>query len=62
MRSYALSFGAGLLVGMVYVVLRTKSPAPPIIALVGLLGMVVGEKAATLVTHGIWPIVRDWWS
>jgi XapX domain-containing protein len=35
----------GLLVGVVYGVIRVKSPAPPIVALFGLLGMVLGEQA-----------------
>ena len=43
MKGYLLSLLAGFLVGGVYAILRVKSPAPPIIALLGLLGMVVGE-------------------
>ena len=35
----------GLLVGVVYGVIRVKSPAPPVIALLGLLGMVLSEQA-----------------
>jgi XapX domain-containing protein len=35
----------GLLVGLAYGVIRVKSPAPPIVALFGLLGMVLGEQA-----------------
>jgi XapX domain-containing protein len=31
--------------GVAYGVIRVKSPAPPIIALLGLLGMVLGEQA-----------------
>jgi XapX domain-containing protein len=34
----------GTLVGVLYGVIKVKSPAPPIIALVGLLGMVLGEQ------------------
>lgn len=44
MKIYLLSLGVGLLVGVLYYVLNVRSPAPPIVALVGLLGMVVGEK------------------
>jgi XapX domain-containing protein len=40
----AASFGAGAVVGVVYWLLRVPSPAPPPIALVGLLGMVIGER------------------
>ena len=36
----------GLGVGVLYGLLRVKSPAPPIIALLGLLGMVLGEHLA----------------
>jgi XapX domain-containing protein len=44
MRSFAVSFGVGLVVGLLYAFLRVRSPAPPLIALVGLLGMVLGEQ------------------
>jgi XapX domain-containing protein len=39
MKACLLSFGAGLLVGVVYSLLDVRSPAPPVIALVGLLGI-----------------------
>ena len=42
-RSFALSFAVGLGVGAVYALLHVKSPAPPVVALAGLLGMVIGE-------------------
>jgi len=45
MRDYAISLTIGLAVGVVYGLLRFRSPAPPLIALVGLLGMLVGEQA-----------------
>jgi XapX domain-containing protein len=44
MKGLLISFVVGLLVGVVYGVIRVKSPAPPIVALVGLLGMVLGEQ------------------
>ena len=44
MKVFLVSFVVGLLVGVLYGVIRVKSPAPPIIALVGLLGMVLGEQ------------------
>jgi XapX domain-containing protein len=44
MRLYLLSLGAGLLVGVVYSLLEVRSPAPPVIALVGLLGILLGEQ------------------
>jgi XapX domain-containing protein len=45
MKALLISFLAGLLVGVSYGVIRVKSPAPPIVALLGLLGMVLGEQA-----------------
>ena len=44
MKMMVISLAVGLLVGVLYGVIRVKSPAPPIIALVGLLGMVLGEQ------------------
>lgn len=44
MKLYILSLGAGLLVGIVYSLLHVRSPAPPLVALVGLLGILVGEQ------------------
>jgi XapX domain-containing protein len=44
MKVYLLSLGAGLLVGIVYSLLNVRSPAPPVIALIGLLGILVGEQ------------------
>ena len=40
-----LSLGVGLLVGIIYGLLNVKSPAPPVVALVGLLGILGGEQA-----------------
>ncbi|MFI9657700.1 hypothetical protein PA6761_02445 [Pseudomonas aeruginosa] len=42
--NYLISLGIGLLVGALYAVLDFRSPAPPAIALVGLLGMQLGEQ------------------
>jgi XapX domain-containing protein len=44
MKGLLISFVVGLLVGVAYGLIRVKSPAPPIIALIGLLGMVLGEQ------------------
>jgi len=43
MKPYLLSIGVGLLVGVIYSLLGVRSPAPPAIALLGLLGMLLGE-------------------
>jgi XapX domain-containing protein len=48
MRVLLISFVVGLGVGILYGLIRVKSPAPPIVALLGLLGMVIGEQC------GIW--------
>ena len=51
MRVYLLSLGAGLLVGIVYSLLSVRSPAPPVVALVGLLGILVGEQIIPVAKH-----------
>jgi XapX domain-containing protein len=48
MKVLFLSFIVGLGVGALYGLIRVKSPAPPIVALLGLLGMVLGEQ------FGVW--------
>jgi XapX domain-containing protein len=49
MRPYLASVILGVAVGVVYGLVKIRSPAPPAIALLGLLGMLVGEQAVTLV-------------
>ncbi len=49
MKPYLLSLGLGLLVGLVYALSGVRSPAPPVIALVGLLGILAGEQLPSLV-------------
>jgi XapX domain-containing protein len=44
MKVHLLSLGAGLLVGVVYSLLGVRSPAPPVVALLGLLGILLGEQ------------------
>jgi XapX domain-containing protein len=51
MMTYIFSLGAGLLVGIIYSLLGVRSPAPPYIALVGLLGILIGEQ--------VFPIVKE---
>ncbi|TAJ71444.1 MAG: DUF1427 family protein [Phenylobacterium sp.] len=48
MKPYLLSMGAGVLVGVVYSLLNVRSPAPPAIALLGLMGILLGEQALPL--------------
>jgi XapX domain-containing protein len=52
MKLYILSIGAGLLVGVVYSLLGVRSPAPPLVALAGLLGILAGEQ--------LLPAARRW--
>ncbi|WP_097137482.1 XapX domain-containing protein [Rhizobium subbaraonis] len=54
MKIYLLSLGAGVLVGVVYSLLNVRSPAPPVVALIGLLGILVGEQ--------ILPLAKSLWS
>ena len=44
MKIYLISGAAGILVGIIYGLLNVRSPAPPLVALVGLLGILVGEQ------------------
>jgi XapX domain-containing protein len=44
MKTYMMALGVGLLVGVIYSLLNVRSPAPPVVALVGLLGILVGEQ------------------
>ncbi len=44
MKLYIFSLSAGVLVGVIYSLLSVRSPAPPLVALLGLLGMLVGEQ------------------
>jgi XapX domain-containing protein len=53
MKLYIVSLAVGLLVGLIYGFLNVRSPAPPVIALVGLLGILVGEQLP--------PLLRQLW-
>lgn len=46
---YIISLGVGFGIGFLYWLLKVQSPAPPLIALAGLLGMVFGEHAIPVV-------------
>jgi XapX domain-containing protein len=52
MKIYLITLAVGLLVGAIYGLLNVRSPAPPVIALVGLLGILAGEQSV--------PWVRKW--
>jgi XapX domain-containing protein len=49
MKLYLYSLLAGVLVGVIYAVIGVRSPAPPIIALIGLLGILIGEQIPPLI-------------
>ncbi len=51
MKVYVISLAVGLLVGVLYGVLNVRSPAPPVVALVGLLGILLGEQLPPLARH-----------
>lgn len=44
MKVYIVSLAAGILVGLIYALLQVRSPAPPAVALIGLLGILIGEQ------------------
>lgn len=48
MKPYLISIAVGLLVGLLYSLLGVRSPAPPAIALLGLLGMLLGEQVVPI--------------
>ena len=48
MKLYLISLAVGLLVGVIYGLLNVRSPAPPVIALIGLLGMLLGEQVVPI--------------
>ena len=62
MKAYLISLAAGLLVGVIYSLLNVRSPAPPVIALIGLLGILAGEQIPPL-AKGLWlkePLGLSW--
>ncbi|MCK9687146.1 DUF1427 family protein [Scleromatobacter humisilvae] len=53
MKPYIVSLAVGLLVGVIYALFNVRSPAPPVIALVGLLGILLGEQIPPLVKQAL---------
>ncbi len=51
MKLYLVSLGAGVLVGVVYSLISVRSPAPPLVALVGLAGVLIGEQMLPVTRH-----------
>ena len=62
MKVYLISLGAGIFVGIIYSLLGVRSPAPQAIALVGLLGMLIGEQVLPPVKRMIAgePVTTAW--
>jgi XapX domain-containing protein len=48
MKIYLIGLAMGLAVGIFYGLLHVRSPAPPIVALLGLLGILIGEQLPPL--------------
>jgi XapX domain-containing protein len=62
LKSYIISLTVGLLAGVIYALINVNSPAPPVIALVGLFGMLVGEQLIPLGTRLLrrQPVTLKW--
>ncbi|MGF6272493.1 XapX domain-containing protein [Massilia sp. UYP11] len=61
---YLISLGAGILAGLLYGLINVRSPAPPAIALVGLLGMLIGEQIVPVAKRLIdgRPVTASWFA
>lgn len=44
MKAWIISLVCGVVAGVIYALLDVHSPAPPVVALLGLFGMLVGEQ------------------
>ena len=55
MKPYLVALALGLLVGAIYGLFNVRSPAPPVIALIGLLGILAGEQVPPLVRKLVSP-------
>mgnify|MGYP001045679587 CR=1 FL=1 len=62
LKAYLVSLTMGLLAGLIYGAINVHSPAPPVIALLGLFGMLVGEQLIPLCRRLIQrqPITLAW--
>jgi XapX domain-containing protein len=55
MKPLIVALAVGLLVGALYGLLNVRSPAPPYVALLGLLGILLGEHGVQAVRHHLTP-------
>ncbi|WP_420996801.1 XapX domain-containing protein [Cupriavidus sp. 30B13] len=64
MKLYLVSLSVGILVGIIYALLQVRSPAPPVVALVGLLGMLIGEQVVPPIKRMLAgePVTVAWFS
>ncbi|MFT4271727.1 MAG: XapX domain-containing protein [Pantoea sp.] len=62
LKSYVISLGVGVLAGVIYGLIDVNSPAPAVIALLGLFGMLVGEQLVPLAQRLIrrQPVTLAW--
>ncbi len=62
MKIYLISLAVGVLVGIIYGLLNVRSPAPPAVALLGLLGMLIGEQLIPVAKRAIQglPLTSNW--
>ena len=54
MKLYVIALAAGLLAVIIYGLLNVRSPAPPVVALVGLLGILLGEQLVPVAKRLFW--------
>jgi XapX domain-containing protein len=50
-RIYVVALAAGIVVGLFYGCLGVRSPAPPVVALIGLFGILIGEQILPVGQH-----------
>ena len=55
MKPLIIALVVGLLVGIIYGLLNVRSPAPPYVALLGLLGILLGEQGVQYVRKRLNP-------
>lgn len=58
MMGYLVSLFMGLAVGAAYGLVNVRSPAPPMIALVGLFGIVLGQQAVDMAKRRFAPPIQ----
>ncbi len=49
MKIYVVSLAVGVLVGVFYGLINVRSPAPPLAAVLGLVGMLLGQQMVSMI-------------